>query len=83
MHEKRREFYRSANGDAWFLCRDRGRRVYVEHEPNEPSGGKASRVDVAVFLAGGIKGPEHQALIELLGSLVDADDASTPGSRIA
>jgi hypothetical protein len=41
-------------------------------------------VDLAVFLAGGIKGREHQALIELIGTLVDAGgEASTPGSRIA
>ena len=68
-----RELYRSApNGDRWSLVREsQSGRVLVEHEPNTSSGGKVSRVDVADFLAHGAHGPEHQALLRLIGTLVD------------
>jgi hypothetical protein len=68
-----RELYRSApNGDRWSLVRESGSgRVLVEHQPNPSSGGKASRVEVGDFLAGGGHGPEHQALLRLIGTLVD------------
>jgi len=67
----RRELYSSANGDAWFLCRDKTGRLTVEHQPNLPSGGKNSHVEIATFLARGPQGPEHQALLRLIGSLLD------------
>jgi hypothetical protein len=78
MTDKRRELYRSANGDAWFLLRDSSGRVYVEHQPNEPSGGQPSRLSVGAFLARGAAGPEHQALNHLIGSLVDDAPAEEP-----
>jgi hypothetical protein len=71
MVDKRRELYRSANGDAWFLVRDASGRVYVEHNPNEPSGGQSSRLSIGAFLARGASGPEHQALNHLIGALAD------------
>jgi hypothetical protein len=83
MLEKRREIYRSSNGDAWFLCRDPHGRVFVEHEPNLPSGGRATRVEVAAFLARGAAGPEHQCLIDLIGSLVDQAPPEQGSVRIA
>lgn len=67
---KRREFYRSSNGDAWYLCRD-GNGCVVEHQPCLPSGGKDSPVSVGAFLARGVAGPEHQALLALICGLVD------------
>jgi hypothetical protein len=78
MTDKRRELYRSANGDAWFLVRDASGRVYVDHEPNEPSGGQSSRLSVGAFLARGAAGPEHQALTHLIGALVDDAPAAEP-----
>lgn len=71
MSEVRRELYRSSNGDIWFLIRDDSGRVHVEHQPNAASGGKGERLDVAVFLATGPEGPQHQALLSLIGGLVD------------
>jgi hypothetical protein len=71
MSETRKILYRSSNGDVWYLAREASGRVYVEHEPNAASGGKASRVDVATFLATGPEGPQHQNLLALIGSLVD------------
>lgn len=68
----RRELYRSSNGDAWFLARDAEERVFVIHEPNAPSGGRASQIELGAFLREGANGPEHQALRRLIGTLVDA-----------
>jgi hypothetical protein len=70
VEDIRREFYRSSNGDAWFLCREASGRVYVEHEPNRASGGRVSTVEVGAFL-GGSQGAEHQALIHLIGTMVE------------
>jgi len=83
MSVHRRVIYRSANGDAWFLGRDGVGWVYVEHEPNLPSGGKASRVDVRTFLARGAAGPEHQALIVLIGSLAEQRPGDEEAVRTA
>jgi len=75
MQDKRREIYRSSNGDGWFLVRDASGRVFVEHQPNEPSGGKPTQLTVGAFLARGATGPEHQALSHLIGTLVDDPEA--------
>lgn len=68
-----KELYRSAaNGDRWSLIRDsQSGRVFIEHEPNVSSGGQTSRVEVGAFLAHGGHGPEHQALLRLIGTLVE------------
>jgi hypothetical protein len=70
MSMKKRELYSSANGDAWYLCRENGD-VFVEHQPNLASGGQTSRTPIATFLARGPLGPEHQELIRLIGTLAD------------
>ena len=67
-----RELYRSANGDRWSLVRDPGSgRVFVRHEPNAASGGRASDTEVGDFLARGGHGPEHRELLRLIGMLVE------------
>jgi hypothetical protein len=43
----------------------------VEHQPNASSGGRTSRTDIGQFLRAGGRGPEHQALLALIGMLVD------------
>ena len=75
MAFKSRELYRSgANGDRWFLVLDsQSGRVFVEHRPNASSGGQTSRVEVGDFLTHGGKGPEHQALLRLIGTLVEEE----------
>ncbi len=67
----KRELYRSANGDVWFLGRDSsdGRAVII-HEANRPSGGQVSSIDLGVFLSFG-DGPEQQALLRLIATLVE------------
>ena len=70
MPRKEREIYRSENGDRWILCRD-DRQVFVLHRANEPSGGKLSHIELGDFLRKDNAGSEHQALVLLIGSLVD------------
>jgi hypothetical protein len=69
----KRELYRSApNGDRWSLVReDASGRVLIEHEPNASSGGQATLIEVGDFLTHGGHGPEHQALLRLIGTLAD------------
>jgi len=67
----RRELYRSPNGDAWFLGREPANgQAFIIHQPNAPSGGRLSHIELAAFLSSGT-GPERQALLRLIGTLVD------------
>jgi hypothetical protein len=71
MSERRREIYHSENGDRWFLSRDDDGRAFIEHKANPSAGGKVSAIEIGDFLGAGKAGPEHQALIRLIGSLVE------------
>ena len=68
-----RELYRSGpNGDRWSLVRESASgHVFIEHEPNISSGGQTSRMEIGDFLAHGGHGPEQQALLHLIGTLVE------------
>ena len=69
---ERRELYRSPNGDTWYLGREpESGRAFIIHQPNAPSGGRLSHIELGDFLRGNAGGPEHQALLRLIGSLVD------------
>ncbi len=75
MTPTRRELYRSPNGDCWFLARDPTTgHAFVVHEPNLPSGGHRTQIEIGSFLRTGAAGPEHQALLRLIGTL--AEEAS-------
>ena len=72
MASERRELYRSPNGDLWFLAREpTDGRAFIIHQPNSPSSGRLSHIDLATFLSHKPAGPEHQALLRLIGTLVD------------
>jgi hypothetical protein len=73
-----RELYCSPNGDRWHLCRDDTGAVFITHEPNIPSGGRASTTELRDFLARGAHGPEHQALLRLIGTLVENEGDKAP-----
>ena len=79
MPVQMRTLYDSENGDRWSLCHDpQTGRVFVRHAPNAPSGGRPSDIDVGAFLARGRGGPEHEALLRLIGTLVeDRPDSET------
>jgi hypothetical protein len=67
-----RLLYHSENGDRWFLVRDAGGIwPHVRHVPNAASGGRASDIPIAEFLKTGVYGPEHTALLRLIGNLVE------------
>jgi hypothetical protein len=70
-HVQARELYRSSTGDRWLLVRDISGAVFVRHEPNHPSGGQSTKLQIGSFLSGGY-GPEHAELLHLIGTLVDA-----------
>jgi len=66
-----RELYHSANGDCWHLVRDDEEgEVFVMHHPNAASGGQSVSIEIGAFLSGGKRDPEHQALLQLIGTLV-------------
>ena len=74
-----RELYRSSNGDRWCLARDEDSgRVFVIHEPNLSSGGHDTDIELGAFLSRGGLGPEKQALLRLIGSLVGEPTVSDP-----
>jgi hypothetical protein len=61
-------FYRSSNGDQWFLVKGTGLEpLHVRHQPNKASGGQSSTMEITEFLSEG-PGPQHDALVRLLGS---------------
>ena len=68
---ERRELYRSPNGDAWFIAREPASgHAFIIHQPNAPSGGRLSHIELGEFLREA-KGPERQALLRLIGTLVE------------
>jgi len=72
MINERRELYRSPNGDSWYLGREpENGRAFVIHQPGGPSGGRLSHIELSAFLTAGANGPEHQALLRLIATLVD------------
>jgi hypothetical protein len=76
----RRELYRNPKGDCWYLGREPvDGRTFVIHQPNGPSGSRLRHIELGAFLSDGSGKPEQQALLRLIGTLVDvppyADDA--------
>jgi len=68
---ERRELYRSPNGDSWFLGREPANgQAFVIHQPNAPSGGRRSHIELADFLKER-SSPAQQALLRLIGTLVE------------
>src|SRR3954470_87880 len=67
-----KEFYSSPNGDRWLLCRDvQSDSLFVRHEANAASGGHTTDVDIGNFLSCLPRHPEHDALLRLMGTLVE------------
>src|SRR5690349_21844322 len=82
-----RQFYRSPNGDTWFLARDPATGLaFVRHQPNAPSGGQMTDVDIGAFLSGQ-RHPEQDALLRLIGTAMldrpaaDADAEMSGAAR--
>jgi hypothetical protein len=80
MTVEMRELYSSPNGDRWYLARDTDLgQVFIRHEPNLPSGGKAVRIEVGAFLSQSGQGPEHRELLRLIGTLAEPDHSFETG----
>jgi hypothetical protein len=76
-----RELYSSANGDRWLLARDPATgEVFVRHEPNRSAGGQPSHIEIGAFLSRGPRNPEHLALLQLIGTLIEGNP-DTPKAR--
>ena len=69
--DRMRLLYHGDSGDDWLLIRNDRGEVEVEHRPTPPSGGRISRLAVGEFLQTGHRGPQHEALLRLLGTLVE------------
>jgi hypothetical protein len=71
MSLEAKELYASPSGDRWYLARylDSGR-VFVSHLPNLASGGKETTIELGDFLSRPGNPPEKQALVRLIGSLI-------------
>jgi hypothetical protein len=74
MSAPEREIYHSENGDRWLLARGDDGRPFVVHKAKLSSGVKVTGIELGDFLGEGKAGPEHQALIRLIGSLVESGD---------
>jgi hypothetical protein len=73
MSIQTRTLYTSAGGDAWVLRRNRSGDVVVAHQPDRASADKSSEIDLGSFLAKANQGPEHQALRQLIGELIESN----------
>jgi len=74
-----RTLYASANGDRWYLLREHHTgRLLVRHEPNVASGGDTAVFEVGEFLAQPGHGPQHAALLDLIGTLLPGSEAPRP-----
>jgi hypothetical protein len=78
-----RDLYSGPNGDRWYLCRNTSGKIFVLHRANIPAGGQTSQIELGDFLARGY-GPEQQALLEMIGSLVEPAPAenANPGEAL-
>jgi hypothetical protein len=67
-----KELYTSANGDVWYIARNRQTgRVFVRHQANVNSGGQTTDTDVKEFLKRPGEPPEKQALARMAGRYFD------------
>jgi hypothetical protein len=71
---KARTLYSSPTGDRWFLIRNTSGEVFVRHEANSASGGNVDHIEIGAFLSAG-RGPQHEELLRLIGSLLDDEAA--------
>ena len=66
-----RTLYQIPGGDRWHLARDSETgRVFIRHQANLSSGGRATDIEIGAFLSGSGLGPEKQELLRLIGTLV-------------
>jgi hypothetical protein len=65
MDVQTRELYHSSNGDRWYLACDSAAGVFIRHEPNRPSGGKISNIEIGTFLSPAQPKPGEAGAVEI------------------
>ena len=66
-----REIYVSSNDDRWHLLFDpETGHSFVRHSANPAFGGHVTDIGLPAFLANARRGPEHQALWQMIATLV-------------
>ena len=77
---EQRELCSSPNGDRWLLKRDPvNGNVFVRHDANVRPGGKGTDIDIGEFQSERQLNPENQALLRLIGTLVESKPGVVPG----
>jgi hypothetical protein len=71
---KARPLYSSPTGERWLLIRHASGEVFVRPEATSAAGGSVDHIEIAAFVSSG-RGPEHQELLRLIGSLLDDETA--------
>jgi hypothetical protein len=69
-----RALYTSSNGENWTLQRNRNGHVVVTLQRNGATGGQQTEIDLGTFLAEANQGPQHQALRQLIGKLIESNE---------
>jgi hypothetical protein len=69
-----RTLYSSPTGDHWCLNRNASGEVFDSPEANSAAGGSIDHIENGAFLSSG-RGPEHQELPRLIGSLLNDETA--------
>ncbi len=78
-----REIYASSNGDRWHLIYDpETGHSFIRHSGNPASGGHVTDISLSAFLANGRSGPEHQALWQMIATLI-SDNSALPDAPAA
>src|SRR5205823_14350482 len=67
---KMEQFYRSQNGDTWFVARDPATgSAFVRHQPNASSGGQVPDLEIGEVVSGPSP-PEQEALLRRSGAMM-------------
>lgn len=82
MSEAARRLHDGPDGGRWDLVRDDAAgRVFVRHTPDPASGAAVGEFEIGEFLIRGLHGPEHLALLRLIGGLVGSEPGAGPPAR--
>jgi hypothetical protein len=73
MSQVQRKIYQSEIGDSWWLCQGEDA-LFVLHEASVPSGGTATKIELAQFLSSDGASPEKRALLRMIGELAQCKD---------
>jgi hypothetical protein len=79
--KKVRKLCRSPNGDRWYLVLDPSSLAFAHDEASTAAGGTVAQVAIGAFLGRG-RGPEQQASLRVIATLVRRSGASLSGTTV-